>query len=77
MSLLTVKNVMAMLNISMSKMYHLIESGKMPHYRIDGAIRISDEQVNKFLEERKREREDSPARQKPPRPQRQFKHLDW
>ena len=32
--------------------YRLIESGQLPHYRVANKIRVSDEQIARFLAER-------------------------
>ena len=48
----TVNEVAAKLKVSRSTIYNAIEAGIMPHYRIGqgrGAIRISDEQLERFL----------------------------
>jgi excisionase family DNA binding protein len=50
-----VSEVASRLNLSPSKIYELIETGKLGHYRIDGAIRISDDQIGAFLETARRE----------------------
>lgn len=49
MRLLKVKEVGERLNISVAKCYELVESGKLGHHRLDGAIRISEEQVKEYL----------------------------
>ena len=65
-----VKRVAELLSLSQSKIYELVESGDLPHHKIGGAIRVSEEQLAAFLEKTKREREEPiPAKRKPPRPQ--------
>jgi excisionase family DNA binding protein len=64
--LLKVSDVAERLNLSASKVYQLIERKQLPHYRLDGAIRISEEQLAGYLESTRRERtevqaSDSPA----------------
>ncbi len=54
--MLKVNQVAGRLNISESKVYELVEGGKLAHHRIGGAIRVSEEQLAEFLEETKRER---------------------
>lgn len=64
-----VKRVAELLDISVSTVYSLIESGKLAHHRCP-SIRVSEEQLAAYLEETKREREEpNPAKRKPPRPQ--------
>jgi excisionase family DNA binding protein len=48
--MLTVMEVAERLSISRSKAYRLLESGRVPHYRIDGVYRISEEQLRAYLE---------------------------
>ena len=48
--MLTVKELAKRLGISRSKAYTLLEAGKVPHYRIDGVYRISEEQLREYLE---------------------------
>jgi excisionase family DNA binding protein len=47
---LTVVEVAKRLSLSRSKVYRLLEAGKVPHYRIDGAYRVSEEQLQAYLE---------------------------
>jgi excisionase family DNA binding protein len=47
---LTVKELAKRLRISRSKAYLLLEAGKVPHYRIDGTYRVSEEQLREYLE---------------------------
>ena len=73
--MLKVSQVAKRLNLSGSKVYELIEQGKLFHHRMGGAIRVSEEQLQRFLEETKRER--SPSENRQPRARvRTFKHLD-
>lgn len=51
-----VAEVARVLTISASKAYELIEKGRIEHHRIDGAIRVSHDQLSEYLEETKRER---------------------
>lgn len=53
--MLRVKEVAKRLAISASKVYRLVEGGLLSHYRIDGAIRISEEQIISFLNATKRD----------------------
>ena len=48
--MLTVKELAKRLRISRSKAYRLLEAGKVRHYRIDGVYRISEEQLQAYLE---------------------------
>jgi len=47
--LLKVHEAAQRLSISISKTYHLIERGILPHHRIVGAIRISENQLEEYL----------------------------
>ncbi len=51
--MLTVSEVAARLKVCRSTIYNAVESGVLPHHRIGlgrGAIRISEEQLERFLE---------------------------
>jgi excisionase family DNA binding protein len=54
--LLNVKQVAERLSVSESKIYRLVEAGELPHHRIGGAIRFSEEQLSEFLQGARRER---------------------
>lgn len=50
--LLTVKDVAARLNVSLSCVYQLVEAGRLPHHRIGlgrGAIRCSESDLSEYL----------------------------
>lgn len=56
MSLMKIKRVAERLNIGVSTVYLLVESGRLPHYRVaKGAIRVSEEQIEEYLEGCRRE----------------------
>jgi len=58
-AMLTVDDVAKRLKISRSTVYNVIESGELPHHRFGrgrGTIRVSEEQLNRFLGETKMER---------------------
>ena len=58
------------LRLSLSKTYALLDSGKLGCHRMDGAIRISEEQLEEYLQATKRERGEAiSTTRKPPRPQ--------
>jgi len=69
--MLRVKAVAERLSLSLSAVYALIESCALPHYKIGGAIRVSEEQLRTFLEER--EQRPAPAKKTGPRPA--LKHI--
>lgn len=46
----TVNEVATQLKVSRSTVYNAIEAGELPHYRIGRVIRISPEQLQRFLE---------------------------
>lgn len=58
MKLMTVKTLKEMTGLSKSKLYELIESGALPHYRIGGSIRVSEEQWLEYLEQCRRGEEE-------------------
>lgn len=67
--MLKVKQVANRLSLSQSKVYELVESGDLPHHRIGGAIRVSEEQLTEYLETTRRERGPAPQQRKTgPRP---------
>ena len=53
MNVHTVNEVAILLRLSKSKVYELVEQGKLGHHRFDGAIRISDEQIEEYLQKTK------------------------
>jgi excisionase family DNA binding protein len=67
---LTVKEVAAKLRLSLSKTYALLDSGMLGYYQLDGSKRVSEDQLQRFLEaSEKRERGHiSPDRRQQPRP---------
>jgi excisionase family DNA binding protein len=69
--MLRVKTVAERLSLSISKVYELIEKGQLGHYRLGGAIRVSETQLKDYLDgkEVKPERRAQPAKRKPPRSQ--------
>ena len=72
--LLKVSEVAKRLNLSASKVYQLIEQNRLPHYRLDGAIRVSEEQLAGYLDRAKQERADArPRESRAARPR--LKHL--
>jgi excisionase family DNA binding protein len=48
-ALLTVRQAADMLTVSTRKVYNLITAGKLPHYRIDNAIRVAVADVEDYL----------------------------
>ena len=70
-ALLTVRETAERLSISLSSTYDLIRSGRLPHYRIGGAIRLTAADLDRFLAGCRCEQ---PALTvKPPRPR--LKHI--
>ena len=53
--MLRVKQVAVRLNLSESKVYELVEQGRLGHHRMDGAIRVSEEQIADYLTKTRRE----------------------
>ena len=68
-TMLKVGEVAKRLGLSISKVYQLVDRREIGHHRMDGAIRISEEQVAEYLEETRQDRGGSirPSR-RPPRP---------
>ena len=48
--LLKAFEVARILNISRSLVYRLIHTGKIPHIRINQAVRVHQDDLNKFIE---------------------------
>ncbi len=53
--MLKVSQVASRLNLSVSKTYELVEKGDLGHHRMGGAIRVSETQLQEFLNSTKRE----------------------
>lgn len=51
--MLTVKQVAGMLNISVSSIYRLLDRKELPSYKIGGALRIKQSDVDTYLERNK------------------------
>ena len=47
--MLRVRDVATRLALSESKVYQLIRSGELPHYKLGGALRVSEEQLLDYL----------------------------
>ena len=47
--LLRISEAAELLRLSKSKVYQLVENQKIPHYRLDGRIVFSEEQIEKYL----------------------------
>ena len=52
MQYLTVKQMAEILQVSRRTIYRLIDSGKLPAYKLDRGWRIAKEDINQFLEKR-------------------------
>lgn len=57
MKLLTIKQVAGMLQLSQSKLYELVSQGAFPVYRIGGAIRVSEQDLQEYLRDCREVRE--------------------
>jgi len=53
MQYLTVKQVISILQVSRRTMYRMIDSGKLPAYKLDRDWRIAKEDMDQFLAERR------------------------
>ena len=47
--MLRVRDIAKRLALSESKVYQLIRSGELPHYKLGGALRVSEEQLMDYL----------------------------
>lgn len=72
--MLRVKEVAERLALSESKIYQLVRSGELPHYKIGGAVRVSEEQLLDFLTASKRERVEVKA-SSPPSTRSPLRHI--
>ncbi len=70
--MLKVAQVAVQLNCSVSTVYSLIESGRLGHYRCPG-VRVSEEQLQAYLQSTSPEHRREPRRQPQPRPR--LKHI--
>lgn len=51
-----VEQVAQRLNISRSKVYALVKSGELPHHKMGGAIRVTEDQLVEYLQATERRR---------------------
>jgi excisionase family DNA binding protein len=70
--MLTVRQVAERLGLSRAQVYAMCSSGKLPHHRFGGAIRVSEEQLAAYL----RSSEVAPAPRKQPRRPVKLMHLE-
>jgi excisionase family DNA binding protein len=73
--MLRVSTVASRLSLSTSKVYELIEQGSLGHYRIEGAIRVSEEQLQEYLNSTKREPRERQSKQSSPRQSVRLRHV--
>lgn len=75
--MLRVRDVAQRLNISLSKAYELINRGRIVHCRFEGAIRVTEEDLQDYIASCKKGRGPRlDERNRSPRPGQPFKHLD-
>ena len=78
-NLLSTHDVAKLLKVSRSLVYELVETGKLPSYRIGsgrGAIRISEKDVAAFLRSSRKERDVTSENAKTkPRQSKRLRHL--
>lgn len=55
MTLLSIKQAAAQLAVSGRLLYKLVDEGKIASYRIGGAVRISEEDLDNYLQSRRLE----------------------
>lgn len=53
MKFLTVREIAAMLNITPSSVYHLLQAKEVNFYKIGWLVRIREEDFNKYLKQQK------------------------
>lgn len=53
LKLLTIKDLGKILKISQTTAYRIVEGRKIPFYKINGVLRISEKDVIEYLEENK------------------------
>lgn len=74
--MLTPKKAAERLDLSLSKIYELLQTGDLAHYRIDGAIRIDESHIKEFLAaHEKRGQGSQPVKASVPRPRLHFLKL--
>jgi excisionase family DNA binding protein len=71
--MLTVREMATRLSLSVTKAYELLRSGSLPHYRIGGAIRISEADFAAFLTSCRQEPDEAEAH--PRQPRLKLKHI--
>lgn len=71
------RQVAERLNISLSKAYELVQEDRLESYKIDGAVRVSEEQLQKYLDEHQRERRSPPWPEKTKPVRRRPASTDW
>jgi excisionase family DNA binding protein len=71
--LLKVSDVAKRLSLSESKIRKMIDQRKLGFHRMDGAIRVSEEQIAEYLDETRQERGSEPRKPRIPRPR--LKHI--
>jgi len=47
--LLSIQQAANLLSVSKTKVYQLVEDRKIPHYRLDGRVLFSEEQLEEYL----------------------------
>ena len=52
--MLSVTEVAGMLNVSRQMIHKLISNGELPYYKIGNLYRFKDEEIKKWLEDRKK-----------------------
>ena len=53
--MLSVTEVAGMLNVSRQMIHKLISNGELPYYKIGNLYRFEDDEIKKWLEERKKD----------------------
>ncbi|EMI24052.1 helix-turn-helix domain-containing protein [Rhodopirellula europaea] len=63
MTLFTIKETAALLKVSPSHVYGIVQRGELPSYQIGSCRRISEKDLMDYLESRRREPASLPANQ--------------
>lgn len=75
--LLKMRQVAEQLNISLSKAYELVHEKRLESYKIDGAVRVSEEQIQHYLDEHKQGRQAQPWPEKTKPVRKRSASADW
>jgi len=52
--MLSIKDVLALLGISRTTLYHLTKQGEIPSYQIGGSVKYKQSEIDAYIERKKR-----------------------